>query len=328
MQLDKAMRDAQGDAKQSPRGLGHSSRSLGATGRGDEDGRSQGGGSRRGPPSIADSHAESGLLGSSGRGGTASQQVREIERKAFWYQDAIHEQELQQQLLEAKIKGLHEEVQQVLNSRNNSPELKGVGAANAEKELNKRQQREKNRLSRTLQVSEERVADAERLNRATVASINKMRRGRADFLHQMQKMEQRLNEMTADMKHFGAAAHASLDEKEKMESRLKRLQYDYRNELAHNEAIFENLAEQLQHLEEKISWGQQAEEDFLQAERQKHYRNVQVQRDADQKRELRLGYLQNHVRGQEMDFQRLHRIMGVKFMPEKPERCRILSRRR
>ena len=124
MQLDKAMRDAQGDAKQSPRGLGHSSRSLGATGRGDEDGRSQGGGSRRGPPSIADSHAESGLLGSSGRGGTASQQVREIEHKAFWYQDAIHEQELQQQLLEAKIKGLHEEVQQVLNSRNNSPELK------------------------------------------------------------------------------------------------------------------------------------------------------------------------------------------------------------
>ena len=40
----------------------------------------------------------------------------------------------------------------------------------------------------------------------------------------------------------------------------------------------------------------------------------------DQSRgELRLGYLQNTVRGLEMDFQRLHRIMGVKFTPEKPD---------
>ena len=33
---------------------------------------------------------------------TRGPQAREIERKLFWYQDAIHEQELQAQLLEAK----------------------------------------------------------------------------------------------------------------------------------------------------------------------------------------------------------------------------------
>ena len=329
MQVEKAMRDAAGDMKPSQRALGHSSRALRSTGGGGDDdaslagsqkgmGRTGGSGGGGGAPSVADSNAESGVFGSGGSG-KASAQVREIERKAFWYQDAIHEQELQQQLLDAKIKTLSEEVQQVLDQRNKQPELRGVGAANAEKELAKRQQREKSRLSRTLQVSEERVADAERLNRATVASINKMRRGRADFLQQMSKLDQRVNEMVTDMKHFAAAAHASLDEKEKVESRLKRQQYDYRNELAHNEHVFENLSEQLQVLDERISYGRQAEEDFLQAERQKQYRGVQNQRDAEQKRELRLGFLQNHVRGQEMDFQRLHRIMGVKFTPEKPD---------
>jgi len=307
MQLEKSMRDAEGDARKSTRGGHLSSRRLG-----DHDAMSKTS-SRKGPESVADSAMESH------RGGAGSTQVREIERKAFWYQDAIHEQELQQQLLDQKIRGLADEVQQTLNKNQNQPELKGVGAANWEKELAKRQAREKNRLSRTLQVSEERVADAERLNRATVDNINKMRRGRADFLQQMARLEQRVTEMVADMKHFASAAHASLDEKEKVESRLKRQQYDYRNELAHNEHVFESLHETLQHLEEKIAYGQHAEEDFHQAERQAQYRTVQAQRDADQKRELRLGFLQNHVRGQEMDFQRLHRIMGVKFTPEKPD---------
>lgn len=57
----------------------------------------------------------------------------------------------------------------------------------------------------------------------------------------------------------------------------------------------------------------------MQKTRQESFRSLKAKRDSDQKRELRLGYLQNHVRGQEMDFQRLHRIMGVKFTPEKPD---------
>ena len=70
--------------------------------------------------------------------------------------------------------------------------------------------------------------------------------------------------MVADMKHFASAAHASLDEKEKVEARLKRQQFDYRNELAHAEHLFEMLASELQVLEEKITQGHAAEEDFNQ----------------------------------------------------------------
>ena len=264
--------------------------------------------------SLGGSEAESG------HGTVRSQQAREIERKLFWYQDAIHEQELQQQLLDQKIRGMVDEVHMIEEKRlAENPTLRQSGAANLYKEMGRAQTRQRNKLAKALQVSEERVADAERLNKATVESINKMRKGRADFLRQVAHLDERVAVMVADMKHFAAAAHVSLDEKEKVESRLKRQQYDYRNEIAHTEHVFDMLQNELAVLEERISHGHAAEEEFLQRKRQAEYQSVKRQREEDSRREMKLGYLQNHVRGQEMDFQRLHRIMGVKFTPEKPD---------
>ena len=264
--------------------------------------------------SLGGSEAESG------HGTVRSQQAREIERKLFWYQDAIHEQELQQQLLDQKIRGMVDEVHMIEEKRlAENPTLRQSGAANLYKEMGRAQTRQRKKLAKALQVSEERVADAERLNKATVESINKMRKGRADFLRQVAHLDERVAVMVADMKHFAAAAHVSLDEKEKVESRLKRQQYDYRNEIAHTEHVFDMLQNELAVLEERISHGHAAEEEFLQRKRQAEYQSVKRQREEDSRREMKLGYLQNHVRGQEMDFQRLHRIMGVKFTPEKPD---------
>jgi len=149
--------------------------------------------------------------------------------------------------------------------------------------------------------------------------INNMRRGRSEFLLQLSKLTEREAAMAADMKHFAQVAHASLDEKEKTEARLKRQQFDYKVEGHHFETVLDNLQTELHKLEEKIHNTHHAEEELMQKQRQSNFRTLKAQRDSEQKRELKLGYLQNHVRGQEMDFQRLHRIMGVKFTPEKPE---------
>jgi len=285
----------------------------GAAGSPQPGGGTKGGGhTGRGPESVADSLAESGTQ-------LHSAQAKEIERKLFWYQDAIHEQELQQQLLDQKIRALQEEATAAHDRLVNNPVLRGVGMADVDKEMARRQMREKNKLSRNLQVTEERVAGAERLNKATVESINKLRRGRADFLRIAAKLEDRVAAMAADMKHFSQSAHSSLDEKEKVESRLKRQKFDYTNEVIHADHLFDMLQHDLQALEEKIAQAHAEHEKFLQAQRQNAFRDVRQRRDDDQKRELRLGSLQNLVRSQEMDFQRLHRIMGVKFTPEKPE---------
>ena len=262
--------------------------------------------------SIADSLAESGVQ-------LNSAAAKEIERKLFVYQDAISEQELQQQLLDQKMRAMKEEEAALVAKQQSNPLLKGCGTANIEKELQRNQLRQKSKLSKQLQVTEERVADAERLNKSTVETINKLRKGRADFLRQTAKLEERVAAMAQDMKHFSQNAHASLDEKEKLEGRLKRQQHDYRNEIAHAEHVFEMTAGELQALDERIAQGHAEEEQFLQVQKQDEFRHVRQLREDEQKRELRLGYLQNHVRGQEMDFQRLHRIMGVKFTPEKPD---------
>jgi len=100
---------------------------------------------------------------------------------------------------------------------------------------------------------------------------------------------------------------------------LKRQQFDYRNELSHTENLFDMLQSELHGLDERIAAAHAAEEEFLHTQRQNEYQAVKETRYVQSKRELSLGYLQNNVRGLEMDFQRLHRIMGVKFTPEKPD---------
>ena len=72
--------------------------------------------------------------------------------------------------------------------------------------MRRRQQRETSKLSKTLQVSEERVADAERVNSNLMELINKLRRGRADFLHSLAKLTERESAMSTDMKHFAQAS--------------------------------------------------------------------------------------------------------------------------
>lgn len=245
---------------------------------------------------------------------------KDVERKVFWYQDAIHEQELQQQLLEQKFRSLSDEIEESEERRKaTSAELKGVGTVNLDKEINRRNNRDRLRLSKTLQVNEERVADAERVNKNLQETINKLRKARAEFLRQMGKMTERETAMNTDMKHFAQSAHASLDEKEKLESKVKRQQFDYKVEKQHFECVFQTLEQEVNELDSSISSAHAAEEELLQQQRQGNYRALKAKRNADEKRELKLGYLQNNVRGQEMDFQRLHRIMGVKFTPEKPE---------
>ena len=163
------------------------------------------------------------------------------------------------------------------------------------------------------------AADAEKVNNVRIGNINQLRKGRKDFMAQMRRLDEREASMVADMKHFAQGSNQSLDEKEKLEARLKRHLFEYKNEVSAWEHTLGSINEEIYLLDTAIKKQQDDEEDDLQRQRQRQYIQLKHNRDSDQKRELRLGYLQNQVRGQEMDFQRLHRIMGVKFMPEKPE---------
>ena len=175
------------------------------------------------------------------------------------------------------------------------------------------------KLKSSLAINEERVSDALKVNNVFADTINQLRRGRKDFIIQMRKLDERDRSTVTDMKHFSQGASVSLDEKEKLEAKHKRHLFEYSNEVNTWEHTVGTLDSEILSLDTSIKRRNDDEEAALEAERRAQYMQLKRARDGLQKRELRLGYLQNQVRGQEMDFQRLHRIMGVKFLPEKPE---------
>ena len=198
-------------------------------------------------------------------------------------------------------------------------EAGGKGALGLEKAAQRKRDSTARKLKSSLAINEERVADALKVNTLRADNINQLRRGRKDFMIQMRKLDERDRSTVADMKHFAQGSNVSLDEKEKFEAKLKRHLFEYSNEVHSWEHTVAGLDSEISSLDTAIKKLNNGEEAALEAERRAQYMQLKRARDGLQKRELRLGYLQNQVRGQEMDFQRLHRIMGVKFLPEKPE---------
>lgn len=86
--------------------------------------------------------------------GVGKRWARDAERKLFWYQDAIHEQELQSQLLEQKVNSLQGQVGEILEERRRTAGLPGFGVLQMEKEMRRREQRELASLAKNLQASE------------------------------------------------------------------------------------------------------------------------------------------------------------------------------
>jgi len=243
-----------------------------------------------------------------------------LESKVFWYQDAVHEQHLQSQLVDAKQKLALDQVLELEAQRvKRADEAGGKGALGLEKAAQRKRDSTARKLKSSLAINEERVADALKVNTLRADNINQLRRGRKDFMIQMRKLDERDRSTVADMKHFAQGSNVSLDEKEKFEAKLKRHLFEYSNEVHSWEHTVAGLDSEISSLDTAIKKLNNGEEAALEAERRAQYMQLKRARDGLQKRELRLGYLQNQVRGQEMDFQRLHRIMGVKFLPEKPE---------
>ena len=157
------------------------------------------------------------------------------------------------------------------------------------------------KLKSSLAINEERVSDALKVNNVFADTINQLRRGRKDFIIQMRKLDERDRSTVTDMKHFSQGASVSLDEKEKLEAKHKRHLFEYSNEVHTWEHTVGTLDSEIQSLDTAIKRLNDEEEAALEAERRTQYMQLKRARDGMQKRELRLGYLQNQVCGQEME---------------------------
>jgi hypothetical protein len=87
---------------------------------------------------------------------------------------------------------------------------------------------ESERKLHTLGVLNSRLGEGAAYNAALARAINVLRRERREFLRQVKQGEERERVYAADMRGFSAAAHGALDDKERVASKLRRLQHEER----------------------------------------------------------------------------------------------------
>ena len=236
---------------------------------------------------------------------TASGKAADLERQLFSYRDALSEQQLQAQMLEHRETQLSEQQARSLESCADSDGI--ISSARREHRLNK----ELNRLSRVVEVAMSRVSDAERLNRGLASMIDTLRKARSDFLRQMSRLAERERAMAADMKQLVALANCSLDEKEKVEARLKRTGFEHRQESADKENKLAKLELDIRGLEAALRSAHDSEDSAEQLGKQMTYRALRQKRHVSQSLDLRMGHLQNQVHAMEAEFQRVQRTLGL-----------------
>jgi len=236
---------------------------------------------------------------------SAHSSAKNRERKLFFYQDALFDLELQTQLLSQRETDLRDELARTQKALNCG------GAGKHGRMTDAQLTRDRAKMKRTLEVSEERVSEAERLNRETVALINKLRKGRADFLRTMRTCNEREAAMVGDMKHIGQSTHASLDEKEKLEARLKRSQFECGVELRDYDKMAASIQDQIEELNKKIERAKYAENNQLELEKQAEFSTLKKKREVEQRREMKLSYAKNQVQMMEAEFERLRLAVGV-----------------
>ena len=125
--------------------------------------------------------------------------------------------------------------------------------------------------------------------------------------------------MSADMRSFASAAHAALDEKERMRSRLRRMRHEYRAEKATAESEMLNLLATQSDLERMIEAGEADEEAYEEAETIGKVRAMRAAYAAREELQLRSGYLAAQLEALVGEFRQLGEVAGAPFAIPPPK---------
>ena len=246
------------------------------------------------------------------------QACREREKKMQWYQDAIREHTHHKQLLSEKEHELST-IQRELQASFLGTEARSTGLSQVEANADKRLDREKNKLTRLVQVADSRAAEAGLNTNKLETYINNLRTHRKDFMRRVAKVNQRETTMAADMKFFAQAAHASLDEKERFESKLRRIGFDYKNELQEFRKSVLSLQREETWLDESIDSTEKKLDESTQDEVRHTYYDVRNRRNTDEHNDIRRGYLVNQRQLLEQECAALSKVLESPLNPFEKE---------
>lgn len=258
---------------------------------------------------------ESATQGEGGEGGGAGekelsvsqQHLLDRQNQVHFYVRAIQMEQLLEQDLDADLRQMHDEVDTATLS---------CGATTADSILK--------RLDKQLLIIKKRC-EALTMKASEIASENGNVRVRIDNLRKekiihrdhVTRMRTKALKMDEDIAFLTHAAHAALDQREKVRGKFLMAQRDMQQEREQKLGVIAELVQRTGGLEEEWHAKQQQMEDDEELRRRQLCARTRRQRSELEAKEVRFGYLASQARGWEAEFERLQQFTGMdtRFVP-------------
>merc|ERR1740130_2151182 len=135
--------------------------------------------------------------------------------------------------------------------------------------------------------------------------------------YKCEKMRAKATKMDEDTSFLTQAAHASLDQREKVKGKFMAAQRDAQQEREQKLSIIKELTERSAMLDDDWGLRESELEDMEEARKRKLYITGRLRRGELEAKETRYGFLANQVKGWDGEFQRLQAFTGMdsKYTP-------------
>lgn len=171
---------------------------------------------------------------------------------------------------------------------------------------------------RSLKRAELCVSESVANNRQLRAHVDHLRKELGIFKKGRHKVDEKDAAITRDIRHLTGLLQGTMDDRQKVRSRLERLQHEYRAEGKFYAKQLARLSAEADALEAARAARVLEIEEHEDADKRKEYQRISQWRQQVRGRELRAGRLQDHLAWFQRQARQMEDMLDVTFRPEMP----------
>lgn len=235
--------------------------------------------------------------------------VQENSNKVHFYIRAIQGEQLVQQDLDADLSQMKGEVDRAVTA--------SQGGFARTLEQTAKVERQIAIIKNRCQKLNNKASQVAALNGNVRLQIDDCRTEKNMHKYKCEKMRAKATKMDEDTSFLTQAAHASLDQREKVKGKFMAAQRDAQQEREQKLSIIKELMERSAMLDDDWGLRESELEDMEEARKRKLYITGRLRRGELEAKETRYGFLANQVKGWDGEFQRLQAFTGMdsKYTP-------------
>ena len=251
-------------------------------------------------------------MGEGGDGGDMSvtqQLVLERQNQVHYYIRGIQMEQLLEQDLDADLKTIRDEVSASVKNED-------FGKAKSDS-LRQRLDKQLLIVKKRCEALITKASETSSENSNVRLNIDDLRKEKMSHREQLQRMRAKATKMDEDIAFLTHAAHAALDQREKVRGKFLMAQRDMQQERDQKLAVIGELVQRIAALDDDAQARAGAMQDQEEVRRRQAYAKGRRQRSELEAAEVRFGFLTSQARGWESEFERLQTFTGMetKFTP-------------